>query len=182
MGEVFFWSDTHFNHRGILEYCTRPWADVRRMNEGLIDRWNSVVGQRDIIHLLGDFAFSPRPEGMNLDALFASLNGQKHLVVGNHDEKNPAVLRLPWRSVEKIKVVKWEGMTAHVCHYPLESWSGARKGRLMLHGHCHGNLRRVVPHRFDVGVEVEPVPVRFETLWETARKQVYVPQDHHGEM
>jgi calcineurin-like phosphoesterase family protein len=176
---TFFWSDTHFNHAGIITYCARPYQTTEEMDDDLVSRWNSVVGRKDTIYHLGDFAYSKGDH--NLTRLFSRLNGHKHLIVGNHDEKNPKVLKLDWTSVSLLGMVKESGMRAVVCHYPLESWRGSWRGALMLHGHCHGTLKRVIPHRFDVGVEVRPYPVAFEVLWAEAVAQTFVPSDHHGD-
>lgn len=177
---IYFWADTHFNHRGIMEYCSRGWAqgDVHRMNEILIARWNHRVGKKDEVYFLGDFGFS-HSKLWPLEAVFDQLNGHKHLVIGNHDEKNPEAMKLPWSSKRHIAVVRHEGKRVVCCHYPLESWPGAHKGRLHAHGHSHGTLKRVVPHRFDVGADVEPWPVSIDELFARAEKQVFESSDHH---
>lgn len=176
---IFLWSDTHFNHLAINEYCKRGYADVHEMNEALITRWNMTVGQKDIIYHLGDFGFK-HPSCPPLKEHFSRLNGQKHLIVGNHDEKNPTVLKLPWASIEHLRTLRVPPVKAILCHYPLESWKGGHKGHLMLHGHCHGTLKRVLPHRFDVGCDVWVSPVEIDELARIAEKQLpFVPTDHH---
>lgn len=172
---IFFWSDTHFNHRGIIGYCGRSYSSVEDMNQDLAARWNVAVGPTDTIYLLGDFGFGPLA---TLQPIFEVLNGHKHLVVGNHDEKNPKVLKLPWESVSHLLTVKEESRRAVVCHYPLETWKNAHRGYLMFHGHSHGSLRRVIPHRFDVGVDVFGHPISFLELWERAQAQVFEVVDH----
>ena len=52
----------------------------------------------------------------------------------------------------------------------------------MLHGHCHGSLKRQIPRRFDAGFDVFPNgPVEFSHLWEIAQKQEWEPSDRHGD-
>jgi len=178
---VYFWADTHFNHKNILKYTSRPFSTVKEMNENLVARWNSTVLQeRDEIWLLGDFAFS-HPEGEDIYQLFWKLRGRKCLVVGNHDERNPAVMRLPWERVEKLYTFKLGGSRAELCHYPLETWKASWAGALMLHGHCHGTLKRKLPKRFDVGADVEPVPVEWSELVARALAEKFQPVDGHEE-
>lgn len=174
---IYVWSDTHFGHAGIIRYCTRPYSSVDEMNAGLIARWNSTVTPRDTIYLLGDFAF-----GKDVAPQFAALNGHKHLVIGNHDEKNPAVLKLPWESINDIVTLRENGVRAVACHYPMETWKSAHKGYLMLHGHSHGTLKRVVPHRFDVGADVFENPQSLASLATIASQQTFEAADHHGDL
>ena len=183
---TYFWADTHFNHRGILGHCSRPYRDVGEMNRALVELWNgAVTRESDVVWFLGDFGFSPglrRPEAEELDSIFFRLRGVKHLVVGNHDDRNPRVLRLPWERVERLYTFRHEGARAELCHYPLETWKGAWRGALMLYGHSHGTLRRKVAKRFDVGADVfRDGPVSWEALLELASRETFEPVDHHEE-
>ncbi|HZR80417.1 MAG TPA: metallophosphoesterase family protein [Candidatus Binatia bacterium] len=173
---IFFWSDLHFNHAGMLRHG-RPYLDVAGMNEALVKRWNYVVGPDDTIYVVGDFGFQSKKQEPLAD-IFARLNGHKHLVRGNHDKKH--VLSLPWESANQILTLKQEGMRAELCHYPMESWRAAHRGALMVHGHSHGSLWRDIPHRFDVGADVRLHPVRFDVLWDEAATEMFEPTDHHG--
>jgi calcineurin-like phosphoesterase family protein len=176
---IFLWADTHFNHEGIIRLANRPYGSVEEMNRDLIRRWNLAVGPRDTVYLLGDFGFNRRGSEP-LSTIFAALNGHKHLVVGNHDEKNPRVLQLPWESTSDLVTLREEGVRAVACHYPLETWKSGEKGYLMVHGHSHGTLARVLPRRFDVGVEVEPFPVALSALAARAVNERFEATDHHG--
>lgn len=51
---------------------------------------------------------------------------------------------------------------------------------LHAHGHCHGSLRRVIAHRFDVGADVHQWPVSFDYLFGAAEGQMFNPVDHHA--
>jgi calcineurin-like phosphoesterase family protein len=180
---TFFWSDMHFNHPGIAVHCprTRKYKTLDEMNAWLIGLWNKRVTNGDRVFLLGDFAFGSK-DGWSLEEVFFQLNGQIHLVRGNHDFQNPAVLKLPWETQTDLVTVKDNGMHAVCCHYPLETWDKASRGRLMLHGHSHGSLERVIPHRFDVGVDAEGFlgPITFQEIWERAQGQQFYATDHHG--
>lgn len=75
-------SDTHFFHANIIKYCNRPFVDVDEMNAVLVERWNSIVGQNDIVHHLGDFCFGKKE---NVLEILPKLNGKIDIVLGNHD-------------------------------------------------------------------------------------------------
>jgi calcineurin-like phosphoesterase family protein len=150
------------------------------MNTQLIAEWNAVVGPRADVWCLGDFAYVHKA-GWPVEEIFAQLHGRKHLVAGNHDEKNARVMKLPWESVHDLVTIRHEGQRIVACHYPLETWKQAHHGFLHVHGHCHGTLKRTIPHRYDVGVDVWPYrPVAIETILRMANNDRYQPQDHHG--
>jgi calcineurin-like phosphoesterase family protein len=76
----FFTADPHFGHRNIVDFCSRPWADVDEMDDGLVANYNSVVGPEDTLWFVGDIAI--RREGLTQ---ISRINGRKILVAGNHD-------------------------------------------------------------------------------------------------
>ena len=94
--KVWFTSDTHFGHKKIIQYCNRPWNhgkdsngeivvtddDVLNMDNEMILRWNTVVGENDIVWHLGDFALGGKHVA---ERVFPQLNGRINLVMGNHD-------------------------------------------------------------------------------------------------
>lgn len=86
MSEVFFISDTHFGHRGIITFSFsgtkpfRPFATIEEHDAELVRRWNSIVANKDIVWHLGDFC-----SGKRNFSIAGELNGSKKLVIGNHD-------------------------------------------------------------------------------------------------
>jgi len=168
---------------------------LEEMNDWLETMWNAtVLRESDIVWVLGDFAF-PYIKGTNErwhpEVLFHRLRGIKNLIVGNHDEKNKSGnLQLPWENrvaavrgghvLPYLVTYRDQGRRAELCHYPLETWKNAHRGALMFHGHSHGSLRRKIPHRFDVGVDVWNRPMDFDELWEISVKQTFQPVDHHA--
>lgn len=80
-------ADTHFGHRNVIDYAGRPFEDVNHMNEILIQNWNEVVQQEDLVYMLGDFTLSRRID--IITSLCGRLNGRKALIMGNHDTRKP---------------------------------------------------------------------------------------------
>ena len=80
--KTFIIADTHFNHPNIIKYCSRPFINVEKMNETIINNWNKAIGKEDIIYHLGDFAMGSQQE---IYELVGRLNGRIRLVMGNHD-------------------------------------------------------------------------------------------------
>lgn len=141
--EIFFTSDTHFGHKNIIEYCSRPYpGGVEEMNEDLIKRWNEVVSRRSIIYHLGDFAFLGSTKYRELAS---RLNGRKILILGNHDIKFPKEV---WEEINYQKILKIDGISLILNHFPFKSWSGG----IQLHGHIHSK-ENLVSNQLDVGVD-----------------------------
>lgn len=97
---VFFVSDTHFNHRRIIDYCVRPFGSVKEMNQGIIERWNSIVHDDDTVFHLGDVYFftNERENIKNVEhdrkdfcQIMWQLRGHKFLIKGNHDIESDSV-------------------------------------------------------------------------------------------
>ncbi|WP_264051518.1 metallophosphoesterase family protein [Methylobacterium flocculans] len=133
---TFFTADTHFGHKGVLAMSARPFASIEEHDEALIAAWNAVVGPKDEVWHLGDFAMGSTPE--RCAQIFKRLRGRKCLVRGNHDKKR--VLDLPWHEQHDILSRKIEGQRVIACHYPMRAWPGAWRGAVHLFGHCHGKL------------------------------------------
>lgn len=182
---IWFTSDHHFYQPGVIGRQNRPFASLDEMHDEMTGRWNDRVTPDDTVYVLGDFAYANNTTPDALHELFESLHGTKHLVIGNHDEQHSGVLALPWASKSYMTGVK----TSHkqhrwvtASHYAMETWRGMSRGSLMLHGHSHGSLKRQIPYRFDVGVDVwDYAPVSIDTLVGIAQTQEFEAQDMHGE-
>lgn len=75
-------SDTHFGHANIIKLADRPFKNVDEMNKTIINNWNSIVNDEDIVYILGDFSF----KGKSADYYAKQLKGRKILIKGNHDK------------------------------------------------------------------------------------------------
>ena len=86
MSQTYFTADWHFSHPNIARYCPqfRLQSDnTNELNEYLIDCWNRVVTPQDTVYNLGDVCFAKNPA--HIEAVLQRLNGQHHLIYGNHD-------------------------------------------------------------------------------------------------
>ena len=147
---VLFTSDQHFGDHRRLFIDRRPFGSVAEMDAAMADRWNEAVGPEDTVWHLGDLTRLQNAD--RIDALLSSLNGAKHLIVGNND--GPATLAWPgWRTVGHYAEITVDGRDLVLCHYAFRTWNGMGRGRIDLHGHSHGRLRPA-KRQFDVGVDV----------------------------
>ena len=154
---TYFTSDSHWGHLNIIKYSNRPYQSVEEMNEQLILNWNARVLPGDSIYHLGDFAFMPAPD---IEKVLRRLNGQKHLVYGNHDKIIKSNHHLQkyfnWcRDYHEMHIS--DGTKKYfvvLCHFAMLVWNKRHHGSIMLHGHSHGALEYPFKARImDVGVD-----------------------------
>jgi calcineurin-like phosphoesterase family protein len=156
--------DTFF-HGNIIKYCNRPFinaaypdlgdaTDKRRwdwaaMNEALITYHNELVKPGDDVYDLGDFAFGRDSSEEGIQSVLRRLNGNLHLLWGNHDKlvkevarKNPGLFAWfdPNMSERNNPIVEFKqgDVDLILCHYPLSAWNHSHKGSMHLYGHVHG--------------------------------------------
>jgi calcineurin-like phosphoesterase family protein len=161
--KIWFTSDTHFNHSNIIKYCKRPFEDVEEMNQILIDNWNMVVAEDDLIICCGDFSLG---NSNNAIQILNRLNGYKILIKGNHEK---SVLGSKGAKeyfdggiydLLEITIIDEEVSDGFqdiiLCHYPMIVWDKSHRGSWQLFGHVHGMLdgdKRLSPNQMDVGVD-----------------------------
>lgn len=147
---IYFTSDTHFDHTGILHLVSRPFKDTREMNERILENFNARLKPEDHLYHLGDIAW-------NNDSLHWFLDGLKckqvHFCYGNHDSRqlrNSLKKHKKVVEADHILTVKKNGVKMMLCHYPMHSWSG----NFHLYGHRHSKPGDSVHYRsLDVGVD-----------------------------
>lgn len=171
MSNIWFTSDTHYGHSGIIRYCKRPFASVEEMDAVMMRSWNACVGPDDDVYHLGDFSFA---KAGRTEAILNGLRGRKHLVFGNHDSEETRGLH-GWASVQPYLEIGGQGYTPKIvlCHYAMRVWNRSHKGAWMLFGHSHGE----VPgdsQSMDVGVDVHDF--RPVTVKELAAKLRQLPE------
>ena len=163
---IWFTADLHLGHEDVIAKRHRPFADVREMNEALIENYNRRVAPDDTVYILGDLCHKVSLEEAN--ALIARLNGHKILLAGNHDlDYDPAL----FEERHDFLMRDFEGRRFVMIHYALMDWPKRKRGGIHLHGHLHesrayneANRARGL-FRYDVGVDANDLrPVSLEEI------------------
>ena len=173
-------SDTHFCHANILNFTdhadnpTRPEFDnVDQMDECMLDNWNSVVKPGDKVYHLGDVIFGNNKENW-MNTKFQKLNGQKRLIVGNHDNIKMMVRGNWFGKVELWRMFPEFGLL--LSHVPIHPSSLARpkpgervkyedmQRFVNVHGHIHTNPSPDGPYKCVCVEQVNYTPVNIEDL------------------
>lgn len=192
---IFFISDLHIGHKNVIKFDNRPFEGVDEMHTKMIQNWNSVVGDDDIVYFLGDLSFS-RDE---LTKWFIySLKGKIHFIMGNHDKYKSISKFGRWENIYEYGTeinIKDEASVSSrgsqgyqriiMSHYPILSWNKAHYGSWHLHGHTHGNLfksnqdyykRKVI----DVGCNcIDYTPISYQQVKSIMDKKTISAVDHH---
>jgi calcineurin-like phosphoesterase family protein/uncharacterized protein YegL len=133
--KIFFISDTHFDHTGVIRKSHRPFENVETMNNLLIDNWNKTVGESDIVFFLGDLA--PGKKARPPDFWLRKLNGEKKIVRSAHDRQV--------QGSDNAFVFEGCGNKFLLIHDPkkVKDWDG-----WIIHGNRHTDRRGSAPKNY----------------------------------
>jgi len=169
---IYITADHHFSHGNIIKFCNRPFENSWEMDKFMINEWNSIIKDYDLVYYLGDFGLgSPKYLYENI---ISKLNGKIYFIKGNHD-KSIDKIQNKYNSFEWIKdfyKLKIENkQPISLFHRPIESWDNKNYGSIHFHGHSHGKCR-IIENRLDVGVDnIGYKPLKLEELLEIINKQ-----------
>lgn len=140
--QIYYCSDHHFYHNLIWQSKRRSdFESIQEMNEILIENHNRKVSEDDIVYFLGDVIFSSSSElELRMKDTVGRMNGEKILILGNHDFHNikKSAFSQYFKEIREIAVIQDSGNNIHLCHYPLLSWWNKIRGSYHIHGHLHG--------------------------------------------
>lgn len=175
---VHFTSDTHFGHEMVAKL--RGFDTAADHDQAIRDNLAAVMRKPDDqLWILGDLALSQWRHAL---AIIGSLPGSKHLIIGNHDQVFPGLVRDSHKhfraymevfdSVQMVARRKIAGKTVFLSHVPYAAdhtaeprWGRYRVpdlGDWLIHGHTHSTQWREGPREIHVGLDawgLEPVPL-----------------------
>ena len=174
--QTFFTSDTHFDDEFAIPYFSRPFQSVDEMNAIMVERWNHVVTNNDIVYHLGDFTTK---DLSHFTKWATRLNGNIRILPGNMDrpwlqdfvinEKVQVILPLISLAFEELGTVG-QPQVIVLCHYSMQVWDRSNHGSWHLFGHTHGKLKGI-GMSFDVGVDcTDFVPLSLDQVAEKMRR------------
>jgi calcineurin-like phosphoesterase family protein len=173
MNDVWFTSDTHFDHPNVA-VGHRGFASSHQHDETLIALWNAKVKPDDVVWHLGDVGRGKGSAGHAEYVLscVGRLNGVKHLVAGNHDAPHP--LHRDSHKHQRLWLTVFESVQPFARRYvggdevllshfpytgdhgPLDRHTQFRlpdEGLPLIHGHLHAD-RKVEGLQVNAGVDV----------------------------
>lgn len=170
MANIWITSDTHFNHAAILNFTddegkkVRSFTSVEEMNEVMIENWNKVVKPGDKIYHLGDVFFGDKQW---IETNWKRLNGNKRLIVGNHDDIKYIVEKKMFQKVDLWRM--FPEFNLLFTHVPVSSstlMESRFRAKTMhnVHGHIHGNASPAGPYHCVCVEQTNYTPVNIEEL------------------
>lgn len=180
--ETWIVSDTHFSHARSLEFVNektgekmRHWeaGKVEEMNEYMVEKWNSVVKPEDLVLHLGDVFFTSK--GWEI---LHRLNGEKELVMGNHDEKDMTIYTQFFKRLHGSITIRSKNRSHDLImtHIPIHT---SQFGRFFgnVHGHIHRDLVKLPdgtpdPRYLNVCVEmIDYTPITLDECRKRIKEQ-----------
>ena len=136
MSENFVVSDLHFGHKNCLAFDDRPWVNIENHDAALIENWNNIVGYEDEVYLLGDVSWH---NVTKTNEIIDQLNGNKHLIIGNHDAKLLRNIDFLNKFVEicNYKELGSGSDMIVLSHYPIPCFNNHYYGATHFYGHVH---------------------------------------------
>lgn len=131
MSTVRFIGDLHLGHENIAKFSGPQRGGITNADEHdawIVERWNSVCMKNDVIWILGDVC-------MNKEKLplLKKMKGNKHLILGNHDEFALEVYKPYFNKIHGF--LRYKGMwLSHAPIHPDEL-----RGKINIHGHVHNH-------------------------------------------
>ena len=179
----FFTSDLHFSHKLMVE--ERGFTDADQMNTSIIQSINNVVRPDDDLFIIGDLSFT---NFENTEKILLSMQGRKHLILGNHDnlkfikKLSHHFIWIKDRYMLKVKDEDVNGgnQKLFLDHYPMLTWPEAHHRVWQVHGHCHNSLDSIYEStRIDCGYDVWRRPIAYEDIKRYMSTRTYKVVDHH---
>lgn len=179
--DIWVISDTHFSHENILKFTDsntgKPvrghlFDNIDQMDEYMLEKWNSVVKQGDIVYHLGDVFMGCRER---FAKQWPKFNGSKRLVVGNHDDIKFLSSGGFFKKVYESRIFsEFNLILTHRPAHDSQMYRMKQRGLAWvpenltpmrnIHGHIHQNPSPEGPYR-NMSVEaIDYTPVNIEEL------------------
>lgn len=149
-------ADLHFGHTNMTkagrDFDNRGFKDVDEMHYVITKKWNANVTNADHVYVLGDIAW--KVNNQNLDyykELIKGLNGNIHLILGNHDKfindrfKKLFEEVIPYKEVSDT--VNGANKRVILSHYYMPFYNHHYRNAVLLHGHSHNSAESEMERR-----------------------------------
>lgn len=146
---IWITSDLHLGHKNIIKFCPETrghFTDEAHMTAEIVREWNEKVQPGDLVYILGDVAFMNAGKAASI---LSSMNGDKILIEGNHDQKalTNTSFRQAFLEVHKYLEIMHNGHLVCMFHYPITEWNQMHRGAVHFYGHLHQGVSGLEQYR-----------------------------------
>lgn len=143
--KYFVISDTHFSHTNTWAKFRnnddtgplRPFTSNEEMDQHIIDCWNKVVSDDDVVYHLGDVVIHHKAM-----SVLHALRGHKRLVRGNHDIFPTSEYLIHFEEIYGVAKPNKGQYPFYLSHIPIHENSIPKWCKANIHGHLHGKVVR----------------------------------------
>lgn len=170
--KIYFTSDLHFCHSREFIYGPRGFKDIEEHDKTIVENWNSIVQEDDLVYILGDLMLKDNTKALGY---INQLLGKKFIILGNHDTDNRIELYKSeinnLRGISCAERLNYKGYHFFLTHFPcltgnLEKES-PKQCTLNLFGHTHSKNKFYEdrPYMYNVALDAHNcTPVEIEEI------------------
>ena len=165
--KIYAISDLHLGHVNMA--LKRGFSNVEEHDLHIVNTWNSIIAKHDTVYILGDIASKSTDE--ILQSLISSLNGKKHIILGNHDRKKQMKLLFNNNVIEsydKNLTIAIDNQLIYLSHRPKNNWPMDIDGSWHIFGHRHSTFNPYGTGKsIDCGIDMwKYKPISYEQVVE----------------
>lgn len=136
----FYMSDNHIEHFNVMKFDNRPFNNLDKMNQTILNNINKICSEDDDLYILGDFIWKINDKTVNL---VKQIKPKLHLIKGNHDRFNSDYKKLfveicDYKEIKDTANGKQYNLV--LFHYPILFWNRQHYGSIHLYGHVHNSF------------------------------------------
>lgn len=149
-------SDLHLGHINVTkagrDFDHRGFKDLDDMHDTITKKWNTEVTNADHVYIVGDCCWKVNNQNMDFYiGLLKALNGNKHLILGNHDTCVNNRFKKLFEEVvdykELVDNVNGENKRVILSHYYMPFYNHHYRNSILLHGHSHNSAESEMERR-----------------------------------
>ena len=132
--KIFITSNQQFGRFGAISEFNRDFSTIDEMNTHLINKWNSVVSDEDIVYVLGDFMWDPE----TAEKIIVKLKGTVFATLGTYDYSIEEISKFGNINIVKRDINYDENLKICMSYWPLKDWPFRNHGSISVIGK-HGD-------------------------------------------
>tara|TARA_Y100000389_G_scaffold201754_1_gene245246 strand:+ start:1082 stop:1627 length:546 start_codon:yes stop_codon:yes gene_type:complete len=153
--KIFLTADTFFSKPDALNLGNRleHFVSVDQMDETLIENWNEVITDDDVVYHLGNFCWDP----MNGETILRRLNGRIKFYLGQYDKTLIDIIPQfdGYHTIVKDQITYDPKNKSVFSHWPLLNWPNKSKGSIQFHGNGIGMKPMNFEEEFRVNCSID---------------------------